>query len=177
MYLDPEEESRRYKRHNNSRECRGYVEFLTPVFNEVLSHIPSPARGLDYGCGPGPVLAELLLEAGYQMELYDPFFKPEFSHFEKHSFDFVTCTEAAEHFYKPSEEFDRIFSLLKPRAYLVLMTELFTEEKSLKDWYYAKDPTHVVFFSKQSLQWLAEKYNSELEIKDNRIGLFRLRAT
>jgi len=174
LHLDPEEESRRYKRHNNSRECHGYVDFLTPVLNEVLLNIPAPARGIDYGCGPGPVLAELLIEAGYEMEVYDPFFKPEFSHFQNNSFDFVSCTEAAEHFFKPSEEFGRIFSLLKPQGMLILMTELFTEDKELKDWYYAKDPTHVAFFSKESLDWLAKKYDCKIEVKNNRLALFRL---
>jgi len=35
--------------------------------------------------------------------------------------DFITCTEVAEHFHRPADEFRRLDALLKPGGWLALM--------------------------------------------------------
>jgi 2-polyprenyl-3-methyl-5-hydroxy-6-metoxy-1,4-benzoquinol methylase len=156
--LSKSEEHKRYQTHQNSLENEGYVKFLAPVLAETQKHVPDRARILDYGCGPGPVLAELLQRQGYKTFRYDPFFYPQGLD-NLPLLDAVTCTEAAEHFYYPKKEFAKIFSLLKPKGALILMTELYQEGEILADWYYTKDPTHVCFYSTKTFEWLAQKNN------------------
>ncbi|MDA1381669.1 methyltransferase domain-containing protein [Plesiomonas shigelloides subsp. oncorhynchi] len=55
---------------------------------------------MDFGCGPGPLLAQMLEEAGFRMHKYDPYFHPERATLAR-EYDFVTCTEVAEHFMPP----------------------------------------------------------------------------
>jgi hypothetical protein len=42
----------------------------------------------------------MLAEAGHAMALYDPFFRPDPAALER-DYDFITCTETAEHFHHP----------------------------------------------------------------------------
>ena len=38
---------------------------------------PLGAHGLDFGCGTGPALADMLIKEGFKVSLYDPFFYPD----------------------------------------------------------------------------------------------------
>ncbi len=170
-YLAADKEKSRYETHENSIDNKGYVNFLNPVAEEVARRLPLSSKGLDYGCGPQPVLALMLNQKGYETGYYDPFFFPEGLKTTK-TFDFITCTEAAEHFFKPSQEFERMFSILKPKGTLVLMTEFLNEKTEIETWYYAKDPTHVCFFSEVSLRWIAERFDRNIEIISHRIAVY-----
>ena len=64
------------------------------------------------------------------MDLYDPFFFPNEEIFSK-TYDFITCTEAAEHFFNPNKEFDLLDKLLKKDGWLGVMTCFLTTNKSL----------------------------------------------
>ncbi|MEI4850515.1 class I SAM-dependent methyltransferase, partial [Klebsiella pneumoniae] len=79
------------------------------------------ARGLDFGCGPGPALATMLREAGMDMALFDPFFYPQASVLER-QYDFITCTEVVEHLHRPAEVFRQLDRLLAPGGWLGVMT-------------------------------------------------------
>ena len=63
-----------------------------------MARLLPKSQGLDYGCGPGPALAHMLREAGHDVALFDPFFAPDPAPFNR-TYDFVTCTEVAEHFH------------------------------------------------------------------------------
>jgi 2-polyprenyl-3-methyl-5-hydroxy-6-metoxy-1,4-benzoquinol methylase len=172
--LSQVEEKKRYQEHQNSMENEGYVQFLKPVVSEANKHLPPRARVLDFGCGPGPVLAELLQMDGFKTFRYDPFFYPHGLE-NLPPLDAVTCTEAAEHFFNPQKEFNTIFSLLKPEGALILMTEIYPEGTILQDWYYTKDPSHVCFYSDSTLSWIAKKYQRQYTAKSSR--LFLMTAT
>ena len=80
MFKDPElhpsaeEEEYRYAQHNNSDDCPGYRDFLNQALEPTLPYLDFGMEGLDFGCGPNPVLARMLDEAGYSCTYYDPFF-------------------------------------------------------------------------------------------------------
>lgn len=173
LWPDAETEEDRYRQHQNSIDDLRYVQHLSPAIEQVQRFVRSPARGLDYGCGPDPVLAQLLERAGYQMELYDLYFQPKAPK-ELGVFDFVTCTEAAEHFREPIKEFEKIFQLLKPSGILVVMTQLYVGQAPLESWSYAKDHTHICFYQPKTLQWLANQFHSKLEIVSDRLAVFFL---
>ena len=74
QWLSPETEYERYQEHRNNSADIGYRRFLSKLAGPLLKRLASGQDGLDYGCGPGPVLAQMLCEAGHNVSLFDPFF-------------------------------------------------------------------------------------------------------
>lgn len=156
---DPAAERARYETHNNDAADPGYVAFLerfAAPFGEALG--PAPLEGLDYGCGPAPVLAGLLAARGHRMAVWDPFFAPDATVLSS-SYDFVTCTEVVEHFHRPGEEFARLVGLLRPGGRLGLMTALRPADEAFPTWHYRRDFTHVSFFSQATFEFLARRHD------------------
>jgi SAM-dependent methyltransferase len=155
--LSPGEERARYLLHRNDPGDEGYRRFLSRLAGPLLGRLAPRSRGLDYGCGPGPVLAGILREAGHRMNIYDPFFAPDPEPLGD-TYDFVTCTEAAEHFHRPEEEFARLDSLLKPGGWLAVMTRFLEDGVCFASWSYRRDPTHVVFYRRETMRHIAVRY-------------------
>lgn len=172
-FLDPahhpdrETERAHYALHENDPDDPRYRAFLARLADPLLAELPPGASGLDYGSGPGPALAAMLREAGHEVALFDPVFRPERSVLER-CYDFVTCTETAEHFHRPADEFDRLMALVRPGGWLAVMTCFQTDDARFAGWHYRKDPTHVVFYREATLRLLAARrgWSCEIPVKD-----------
>lgn len=172
-FLDPrghparDAEYAHYLHHRNLVNDPSYRRFLFRLVDPLLAHLPAASEGLDHGCGPGPALAAMLREAGHIMALYDPFFHPDPAPLQR-SYDFVTCTEVAEHFHRPAEEFDRLMALIRPGGWLAVMTCFQTDDARFANWRYRKDPTHVVFYREATLRHIASSrgWSCEVPVKD-----------
>jgi 2-polyprenyl-3-methyl-5-hydroxy-6-metoxy-1,4-benzoquinol methylase len=70
-------ERERYLEHNNDSDSEGYRSFLRRVLDPLLPYMPTGAACLDYGCGPIPVLAEVVRSEGFTCWAYDPIFYPD----------------------------------------------------------------------------------------------------
>ncbi len=149
-----ETEYAHYLLHENQPDDPGHRRFLSKLAVPLLARLPPASRGLDFGCGPAPALVAMLREAGHEMALYDPFFHPDPEPLSR-AHDFVTCTETAEHFHRPAEEFARLMSLVRPGGWLAIMTCFQTDDARFQDWHYRRDPTHVVFYREETLRHLA----------------------
>ena len=156
--LNFEQEKNRYLLHQNHLEDQGYLNFVSPILEEVRSRYKSGAEGLDFGCGHTPVISEVLKKENYQVDLYDPLFFPQ-RIFESKTYDFIVCCEVMEHFLNPKEEFVLLAELLKPTGKLICMTSVFSEEMDFDSWYYKNDPTHVFLYRKETLAHITENYN------------------
>ena len=53
------------------------------------------------------------------------------------------------------------------------MTKLVIDAEAFSRWHYKNDLTHVSFFSKTTMQWLAETYHCELEFVGKDVMIFR----
>jgi SAM-dependent methyltransferase len=149
--LSQEEQKKRYLLHDNRIEDRDYCNFLSRPVRAAMPFLVPGSKGLDYGCGHGPVLSRLLEAQGFTMTDYDPlFFDVEL----EPSYDFIFSTECFEHFEEPAREIPKVLERLKPGGVLTVMTELWSEATDLADWYYATDPTHVSFYSEKTLDRL-----------------------
>lgn len=91
-HLGPSAEKAVYDGHDNQVDDPRYRHFLMRAFGEVLSRVPPPASGLDFGCGPGPALIAMGREAGYQMAGYDKFYA-NLPDLLTRQYDFITSTE------------------------------------------------------------------------------------
>jgi len=153
--LDPEAEKARYDSHQNDPTDDRYVGFLKRLAIPLSERLLPGARGLDYGCGPGPTMSAMLAEKGFHVDNYDPFYFPDESLLSK-TYDFISCSETVEHFFQPRREFERLSRLLRPGGSLGIMTEFLNDMDAFAEWWYHRDPTHVCFYSVKTLDWIAE---------------------
>jgi hypothetical protein len=157
--VQPSQEKQVYQAHHNFLEDKGYCDFLSRLINPLIPQLSDGNQGLDFGCGHTKVMAELIKQKGFECVSYDPYFFPE-TELLKRKYDFITCSEAAEHFYKPDQEFELLFSLLKPNGKLAVMTQLVPVD--FASWWYHRDATHVIFYAKETFEWIAQKYGMQL---------------
>lgn len=169
--LGPEQEKAIYQYHDNNPGDPGYRRFLSKVADPLLARLPRGSRGLDFGCGPGPVLASMLEDAGMVMALYDPFFHPQPDVLQQ-QYDFITCTEVLEHLHQPAAVLRQLDSLLKPGGLLAVMTCFQTDDTRFASWHYRRDPTHVVFYKEKTLELIAEQQQWILEVPRKDVAVF-----
>ena len=171
-YLGENSEKQRYATHNNSIENQGYVKFLTPAVELMGSYLEEKALGLDFGCGPGPILDILFAKKNILVKNYDPYFFKDESLLSQ-CYDFVTCTEVIEHLYQPSEIFPRLWELLKPQGHLLLMTDPRPKKEKFIGWGYRMDNTHVCFYSEKTIHWLAQNFSFKVIELQGRLSLLQ----
>ena len=170
-YISSKKEKKHYLKHNNEIDDTRYRDFLINLIEPLKDKICVNDIGLDYGCGYAPALADILKKDGFKIELYDPFFfKNENIFFRK--FNFITCSEVVEHFFKPYEEFNKIDGLLAEKSWFAVMTSFMTEDYLFKNWYYRRDPTHVVFYKKITFKVIANQRNWELTFPSKNLVFF-----
>lgn len=161
IFISPEDypsfdkEKARYELHENTDENQGYVNFLNKAVTPALPYLTADMHGLDYGCGPHPVLSKLLAEKGITCDNYDPFF----SDIKLNPpYDFIFSTETFEHFHHPKQEVERLSQLLKPNGLLTIMTDHWQTPEQFANWYYITDATHVCFYHTNTFNYIKTTY-------------------
>lgn len=171
FHLNNKDEKSRYDLHQNDSDDAGYRQFLSTVFNPVLKHIQPQAKGLDFGCGPGPTLSLMFKDAGFEVDLFDKYYANHPQIFNN-SYDFITATEVAEHLAEPGIELARLYGMLKPNGVLAVMTGMLNTDIDFSTWYYKSDPTHICFFNQTSMKYLAAQWGARVEFIDKDVTLF-----
>jgi SAM-dependent methyltransferase len=151
--------------HRNTLSNEGYVGMFLEKIAMVHLYCPEVKSVLDYGCGPSPVLAELLKKEGFSCDIYDLYFFPVFP---EGSYDLVISTEVFEHFKDIMAEWNKICKLIKQGGYLAIMTSLHDVISDFENWWYASDPTHICFFGAITFEWLAKEFGFEIIYRDNK---------
>ncbi|MEX0959966.1 MAG: class I SAM-dependent methyltransferase [Burkholderiales bacterium] len=169
-------EKQHYALHENDPSDAGYRAFLARLATPLAARLPAGAQGLDFGSGPGPTLSIMLEELGFDMRIYDPFFAPDPAPL-RCTYDFITCTEAVEHFFSPAEEFDLLDRMLRPGGWLGIMTGMLTAERVFEKWHYPRDPTHVSFYRPDTVDWIAARYGWSSTSPGRDVVLYRKPAT
>lgn len=171
LRLSPADERARYDLHQNNPDDPDYVAFLRRLADPMIERLPAGARGLDFGCGPSPVLAGILTDAGFPCEPYDPFFFPAQEPLTR-QYAFVACSEVLEHLYDPAATLALFSRLLSRGGTLGVMTRLIPKNESFGDWWYRRDPTHVCFYADSTMRWIATRHGWSLELARQDVALF-----
>lgn len=177
VYLDPahhlsiDAERSRYELHENDAADAEYVRFLRRLADPVIERLAPGARGLDFGCGPAPVLAEQLTSAGFPCVAYDPFFAPDETLLSER-YDYVTSSEVVEHARNPASMFATLRELLAPGGLLGVMTRFRPRNASFADWWYRRDPTHVCFYSEATMRWIGLRHGWQTDFPKPNITIF-----
>ena len=166
-------EKAEYDKHQNFDDDPGYLQFLDRARQPILDNIAKGSCGLDYGCGPNPVLAKRLISDGFQMQCFDAIYtQPEIIKPEN-GFDFIVSTEAIEHFHAPRREWKEWMSLLSESGILVIMTKRWLSAERFAQWHYKNDQTHVSFFHDDTFEYLANTYGFALNFVSNDVVLMQ----
>ncbi|MCH8529761.1 MAG: class I SAM-dependent methyltransferase [Saccharospirillum sp.] len=162
QHLGAAAEKQVYDQHDNRVDDPAYRRFLQGTHDAVAQRVGASARGLDFGCGPGPALAHMLESSGYPTELYDCYYHPD-ARVLTQSYDFITLTEVIEHLAEPKVVLEQLWSALKPGGVLVIQTQRVRDRDAFRQWRYLHDPTHISFYSMDTFDWLARALNAQLE--------------
>lgn len=176
-HLSAEQEKVEYDLHENSLTDVGYRKFLMRAYVPLVVNLnkaretSSKLRGLDFGCGPVPLLAVMLSEAGFICDRYDLFYFPDKALLSE-TYDFIVTTEVVEHLSQPGKVLDELWLQIKPGGVLAIMTKRVIDQTAFKLWHYKNDPTHITFFSDASFEWLASRWQASLEFADQDVVIF-----
>ncbi len=170
-HLNATDERARYELHDNDVSGGDYQQFVTPIVDKVLASFTTGQRGLDYGCGTGPVISHMLGKHGYAVDLYDPIFVNETLVF-RNRYDFIVCCEVIEHFRHPAREFLKLQQLLKPRGKLICMTQLLDGDIDFSEWRYKDDPTHIFFYRARTIEFIQKTFGFAASTIDGRLVVF-----
>ncbi len=165
--IDTETEKDEYVRHNNNFGNEGYVKYLNNFLDDAVIPFVKEGTHLDYGCGPGPVLHELMKQRGFNSKTYDYYYKHD-ENYAKYRYDVITSTEVFEHFYDPINDIEKILKLLNDGGILSLMTSFVKPEPEFYEWWYIRDITHVSFYHIKTFDYIAKKYNLEIIYTNNK---------
>jgi len=162
----PIRERQRYLEHDNTMDNDGYVKMLRGFLESAVLPFASSGSVLEFGCGPGPVLAQLLQQQGFEVDLYDPYFYCN-QDWRNKEYDIITATEVFEHLSNPHKNLRQLCNVLKPDAILALMTHFHPGHKTFCQWWYRRDPTHISFYSKSSLCWIERNFPLSMIFSDD----------
>ncbi|KPA76084.1 hypothetical protein ABB37_08210 [Leptomonas pyrrhocoris] len=181
--ISEEEEKAVYDLHENVSGDAGYERFLSRAANPVIEYFSEGnvghnddkvRRGLDFGCGPCTVLANMLSASPhyFHVDSYDLFYFPQNARFLERIgyYDFITATEVVEHLADPLAVLRTLWSCLQSNGgILVIMTKRVdgTIER-FRNWHYIRDPTHISFFHEHTFAWLSNALpacNETCEVK------------
>lgn len=176
FWLSADDEKATYDLHENDPNDQGYRHFLSRLSTPLLKRLAPKLVGLDFGCGPGPTLSILLNEHGHQVDLYDPFYHNDPSVFHK-NYDFICATEVVEHLHEPEKDFAALFKMIKQGGWLGIMTKLVIDRDAFGQWHYIRDMTHICFYSRSTFEYLAQRFEAEINFIENDVILLRKNGT
>ena len=167
--LGAKEEMQRYALHQNNIGNKGYVEMFNCFIDKIiLSQKKRIQTALDFGCGPGPVLAELLKRRGIETDIYDIYFAPK-KVYKNKQYDLITSTEVFEHLASPLIILQKMEQLLSIGGIIALMTVFHPQvSNTFKSWWYRRDPTHISFYVQKTFEVLANRVGLKLIYCDNK---------
>ncbi len=179
--ISPEEEVVVYYQHNNSLDNKGYVKMFENFIEKSIlpyhGYIKNIKKALDFGCGPGPVLAVLLRRQGFEVDIYDIYFASK-KVYKNKTYDLITLTEVFEHLMDPLETFKLLTDHLNKDGILAVMT-LFHPDNldEFNNWWYRRDPTHISFYRPETFEVIADKLGLEVLDYDDKNTLVMKKNT
>ncbi len=171
FHLSASAEKAQYDLHQNDPQDGQYRTFLERTFTPLVGRLHPGAIGLDFGCGPGPLMSRMGEERAISIENYDPYYY-DYPDLLKKKYDFITMTEVIEHIAQPRALLELLDSMMKPGSILAVMTKRLINLERFKSWHYKNDPTHISFYSLMTFQWVAKQFNWQLEIIDKDVVFF-----
>lgn len=156
----------RYAHHRNTPDNADYTARLSRFIEWLRNVAPDAHRILDYGCGRESLLTRLLRDKTYEVDGHDPLFGLHAD--ASRAYDAIVASESLEHFASPRDELTRMSTLLRPGGVLIATTLFHHGPNSLADWWYARDITHLCFYSAATFSFIASRFGFSIAACDQR---------
>lgn len=166
--VDTDIELAQYENHNNSFQSKGYVKMFEDFLDYFWEDVDKKdTNALDFGSGPGPVLAQILTNKGLHVDIYDKFYQP-IKIYEDKKYSLITSTEVFEHLQNPLEILTLFKNHLIKGGIIAIMTLFHDNNKeNFLNWWYRRDPTHILFYTPKTFEVLAEMCGLKILKQDN----------
>lgn len=173
FYLTPEAEKAEYDLHENTVDDPGYRQFLNRLWAPLSERLERGSLVLEFGCGPGPALADMMRSDGMNVALFDHFYFPDSSVLKPNHYHAITSTEVIEHVQHPNALLPKWHQWLIDGGTLALMTKLVMDVDAFSRWHYKNDPTHICFYSHETFEWLSEWLKMGYTQMDKDVAFFK----
>lgn len=138
------------------------ISFCVTVNTLIRKFFRTGGDFLDYGGGYG-IFVRMMRDVGHHFQWMDKYSENLVAkgfEYQGELVELVTAFELFEHFDKPIQEVE---NLLGYSRNILVSTTVYEEDEGYPDkswWYYAPHAgQHVVFYHKQTFEYLAQKYN------------------
>ena len=152
--LDSKSEFERYLKHDND-DNENYYNYQEKFYFESKEYLGD--TNLDFGCGYGKVLVNILNKNGYETIGYDLYFHPDVK-YEKHLYDAIILEEVIEHLKDPKEVLNNLINLLNTNGKIIIRTQFTPLEVFDINWWYLRDTTHISFFNYETFEYLCKVF-------------------
>ncbi len=156
--LDSKSEHERYLKHNNDDNA-GYKNYQEKFYLEIKEYLGK--TNLDFGCGEGKVLANILNENGYETLAYDLYFHSEVK-YEKHLYDAIILEEVIEHLKDPMQVVMTLTKLLNDDGKIIIRTQFIPSDVFTSNWWYLRDSTHISFFKYETFKYICKYFSLQI---------------
>jgi len=167
-----------YQRHDSQIYEYGERFPTDQHLDRYLSRLPDGSRVLDFGCSTGRILksatsrldcygvepnrtaAAIASARGIQV-----ISGSQLASHERTGFDAIILSDVYEHLPHPAELFAQLARLLKPGAWLAVVTgnaDAVRNKDLIAEFWYFRVPAHLLMLSGRHLRWLANRFGLEL---------------
>lgn len=85
---------------------------------------------------------------------------------------FITCTEVIEHVKNPLDVWEHLYKMLAPGGILAIMTGVVDNDQMFQGWHYHRDPTHICFYHKSTLEYVEKLHGWTLTRPSKNVSFF-----
>jgi hypothetical protein len=160
--ISNKKEEERYLKHENTIKNQSYVKIFEEFIKKIKEKKFDIKIALDFGCGPGDVLKNILQHKKIKTDCYDIYFQKE-KVYENKRYDIITCTEVFEHLKNPLETIKLLKNHLSDDGMIAIMTLFHPNNKEeFQKWWYITDETHISFYTVKTFEKIASLMDLEI---------------
>jgi len=141
--------------------------YLSNIIDTILKILNPTSQLLDYGGGYG-MFVRMMRDKGWDFEWHDEYCQNLFAkghEMKQQHYEIITSFEMLEHLPNPMVMFEKLFALSET---LICTTEIIPQHPpKINDWWYYATETgqHIAFYTRESLQVVADKFKKHLYAK------------
>ena len=162
-FLSPDAEHAHYLHHENEVDDPRYRRFLSKLADPLMARLPRAQTGWTTAAAPVLRWPRCCQRRGTAWRFTTRSSRRTPRRLSR-SYDFITCTEVAEHFHHPAAEFARLRAMVRPGGWLAVMTCFQTDDARFATGITARTPRMWCSTGPRRSSYLARAWGWRCEI-------------